>query len=162
MTRKASSATTGTPTPSIRKTGRKNMSTRSTWTTTRTWSPRHLRAAQAARLALGYARMPIVDEKAPARSPRRHGGKRRDPQPGHPPASSTARWEGPDHLRHDRGHPDAGHRTTGGPQARSSPYSSVSKEEFPDEEEALEEEHRLGNYKIIEQIYKYIPEAERG
>merc|ERR1711890_8247 len=36
---------------------------------------------------------------------------------------------------------------------------TVDRAEFPDEEEALEEEHRLGNYGVIEQIYRYIPEG---
>merc|ERR1712080_766580 len=39
---------------------------------------------------------------------------------------------------------------------------TVDRAEFPDEEEALEEEHRLGNYGVIEQIYRYIPEAREG
>merc|ERR1712071_112638 len=38
----------------------------------------------------------------------------------------------------------------------------ADKAEFEDEEELLEEDHRLGNYKLMEQIYKYIPEARQG
>merc|ERR1712233_178045 len=42
------------------------------------------------------------------------------------------------------------------------PELKADKNEFPDEEELLEEEHRLGNYEVMEQIYKYIPEARQG
>merc|ERR1712056_1891 len=42
------------------------------------------------------------------------------------------------------------------------PELKADKNEFPDDEELLEEEHRLGNYEVIEQIYKYIPEARQG
>lgn len=35
----------------------------------------------------------------------------------------------------------------------------VDRSEIPDEEEALEEEHRLGNYQALERLYKYLPEA---
>lgn len=38
----------------------------------------------------------------------------------------------------------------------------VDKAEFPDEEEALEEEHRMGNYKVLDTLYKYLPEAEQA
>jgi len=35
----------------------------------------------------------------------------------------------------------------------------VDRAEFPDDEEALDEEHRLGNYSVLETLYKYLPEA---
>merc|ERR1711972_1103608 len=42
------------------------------------------------------------------------------------------------------------------------PELKADKNEFPDDEELMEEEHRLGNYEVMEQIYKYIPEARQG
>jgi len=42
------------------------------------------------------------------------------------------------------------------------PFRTVDKAEFPDEEEALEEEHRLGNYKVLDRLYQYLPEAREA
>jgi len=42
------------------------------------------------------------------------------------------------------------------------PLLKADKNELPDEEEFLEEEHKFGNYEILERIYKYIPEARQG
>jgi len=38
----------------------------------------------------------------------------------------------------------------------------ADKQELPDEEEFLEEQHKFGNFEILEKIYKYIPEAVAG
>jgi len=38
----------------------------------------------------------------------------------------------------------------------------ADKNELPDEEEFLEEEHKFGNYEVLERMYKYIPEARQG
>merc|ERR1712025_28138 len=38
----------------------------------------------------------------------------------------------------------------------------ADKQELPDEEEFLEEQHKFGNFEILEKIYKYIPEALAG
>lgn len=42
------------------------------------------------------------------------------------------------------------------------PILKADKNELPDEEEFLEEEHKFGNYQVIEKLYKYIPEARQG
>jgi len=42
------------------------------------------------------------------------------------------------------------------------PMLKADKNELPDEEEFLEEEHKFGNYQVIEKLYKYIPEARQG
>jgi len=49
-------------------------------------------------------------------------------------------------------------------QAAGREFSSlkVDRNEFPDEEEAMEEEHRFGNFKVLEALYKYLPEAEQA
>jgi len=112
--------------------------------------------------ALGYARMPIVDEKAPS-------------EIAFDAMVTEMRSLSPDTACVFNCQMGKGRTTTGmivatlmqdivhgRAQGKEFPVLTVSKEEFPDEEEALEEEHRLGNYKIIEQIYKYIPEAREG
>ena len=33
---------------------------------------------------------------------------------------------------------------------------------MPDEEEFLEEQHKFGNYEVMEKLYKYLPEAREG
>ncbi|XP_023341623.1 paladin isoform X2 [Eurytemora carolleeae] len=38
-------------------------------------------------------------------------------------------------------------------------FRQVDRNEIPDEEEALEEEHRLGNYVVLDKLYQYLPEA---
>lgn len=43
---------------------------------------------------------------------------------------------------------------------RDYPFRQVDRNELPDEEEALEEEHRLGNYSVLDRLYKYHPEAK--
>jgi len=49
-------------------------------------------------------------------------------------------------------------------QAEGREFSSlaVDRNEIPDEEEALDEDHRLGNFKILERLYQYIPEAKQA
>jgi len=46
--------------------------------------------------------------------------------------------------------------------AQDYPFKQVDRNEVPDEEEAEEEEHRLGNYKVLEPLYQYLPEARQG
>jgi len=38
----------------------------------------------------------------------------------------------------------------------------ADKNELPDEEEFLEEEHKFGNFQVLDTLYKYIPEALQG
>ena len=41
-------------------------------------------------------------------------------------------------------------------------WLQADKNELPDEEEFLEEQHRFGNFEVIEKLYQYIPEAVEG
>jgi len=47
-------------------------------------------------------------------------------------------------------------------EGKKYPIRKADKNELPDEEEFLEEEHRLGNYSIFERLYKYLPEAREA
>lgn len=47
-------------------------------------------------------------------------------------------------------------------EGKEFPFLEVDKSQVGDEEEAMEEKHRLGNYDILDRIYKYIPEARQG
>lgn len=38
----------------------------------------------------------------------------------------------------------------------------ADKNELPDEEEFLEEQHKFGNYEVLDKLYKYLPEALQG
>jgi len=109
---------------------------------------------------LSYARMPIVDEKAPSE------------------ISFDAMVEELKGISADTAcvfncQMGKGRTTTGmivatlmadvlAGQERTYPELRADKAEFPDEEELLEEEHRLGNYQVLEELYKYIPEARQG
>jgi len=110
---------------------------------------------------LGYARMPIVDEKAPSE------------------ASFDSMVQELRHITPDTAcvfncQMGKGRTTTGmivaalmtdivhGKAAgREFPIPTVNRAEC-DEDEALEEEHKLGNYQVMEQLYRYIPEAKQG
>jgi len=111
---------------------------------------------------LSYARMPIVDEKAPSEESFDNLVK-------------ELKDLGPDTACVFNCQMGKGRTTTGMIIAtlvkdilhgqngdRNYPSLTVDRAEFPDDEEALEEEHRLGNYNVMEQIYKYIPEAKQG
>jgi len=111
---------------------------------------------------LSYARMPIVDEKAP--SEESFDNLVRELKDLDPDTACVF------NCQMGKGRTTTGmiiatlvkdilHGQSGD---RSYPPLTVDRAEFPDEEEALEEEHRLGNYNVIEQIYKYIPEAKEG
>merc|ERR1719445_1736472 len=47
-------------------------------------------------------------------------------------------------------------------EVKNFPFLKADKNELPDEEEFLEEEHKFGNYEVLEKMYKYIPEAREG
>jgi len=47
-------------------------------------------------------------------------------------------------------------------EVKDFPLLKADKNELPDEEEFLEEEHKFGNYEVMEKLYKYIPEARQG
>jgi len=109
---------------------------------------------------LNYARMPIVDEKAPTEE-----------------SFDAMVMEMKDLTPHTamvfNCQMGKGRTTTGmivatlikdilnGPE-KEYQVLSVDRNEIPDEEEAVEEEHRLGNYEVLQEIYKYIPEAKQG
>lgn len=111
---------------------------------------------------LSYARMPIVDEKAPCES-------------AFDDMVAELRDISPDTACVFNCQMGKGRTTTGMivatlmkdlvyGQAKDKvfPVLAVDRNEIPDDEEALEEEHRFGNYQIMEQIYRYIPEAKEG
>merc|ERR1719430_1030468 len=111
---------------------------------------------------LSYARMPIVDEKAPS-------------EVSFDSMVNELKDISPDTACVFNCQMGKGRTTTGmivatlmadiaqGKNATSQfPELKADKNEFPDDEEFMEEEHRLGNYEVMEQIYKYIPEARRG
>jgi len=111
---------------------------------------------------LSYARMPIVDEKAPS-------------EVSFDSMVNELKDISPDTACVFNCQMGKGRTTTGmivatlmadiaqGKNATSQfPELKADKNEFPDDEELLEEEHRLGNYEVMEQIYKYIPEARQG
>jgi len=111
---------------------------------------------------LSYARMPIVDEKAPS-------------ELSFDSMVNELKDISPDTACVFNCQMGKGRTTTGmivatlmadiaqGKNATSQfPELKADKSEFPDDEELLEEEHRLGNYEVLEQIYKYIPEARQG
>lgn len=116
---------------------------------------------KASTFELSYARMPIVDEKAPSEG-------------AFDAMVTCLRDISPDTACVFNCQMGKGRTTTGmivatlmcdvlgGKATTEFPCPTVDKAEFPDEEEALEEEHRLGNYEMLEQIYKYIPEARQG
>lgn len=116
---------------------------------------------KASSFELSYARMPIVDEKAPSEG-------------AFDAMVNCLRDITPDTACVFNCQMGKGRTTTGmiiatlmsdvlgGKATTEFPCLTVDKAEFSDEEEALEEEHRLGNYEVLEQIYKYIPEARQG
>jgi len=111
---------------------------------------------------LSYARMPIVDEKAPSE------------------ASFDAMVQelkdlSPETAMVFNCQMGKGRTTTGmivatlmrdivhgKTEGREFVAKTVDRNEIPDDEEALEEEHRLGNYQVLDQLYRYIPEAKQG
>jgi len=109
---------------------------------------------------LNYARMPIVDEKAPTEAD-------------FDAMLSQMRNTGENTACVFNCQMGKGRTTTGmivaclvrdtvfGQNAgkRYTPRQA-DKSELPDEEEFLEEEHRLGNYSIFERLYQYLPEAK--
>jgi len=110
--------------------------------------------------ALQYARMPIVDEKAPTESDFDN-------------LLNQLRATTPDTACVFNCQMGKGRTTTGmivaclvkdvvfGQNAgKEYPFKQVDRNEIPDEEEALDEEHRLGNYSVLERLYQYIPEAK--
>ena len=42
------------------------------------------------------------------------------------------------------------------------PPMMADKNELPDEEEYLEEQHKFGNYEVMDKLYQYLPEALQG
>jgi len=111
---------------------------------------------------LDYARMPIVDEKAPRECD-------------FDSMVEELRDVAPDtacvfNCQMGKGRTTTGmivacliqDNVQGNVNVKEFPFLTVDKNEIPDEEEALEEDHRLGNYGVLEKIYKYIPEARQG
>jgi len=47
-------------------------------------------------------------------------------------------------------------------EVKDFPFLKADKAEIPDEEEFLDEEHRFGNFEVLEKLYKYIPAAKQG
>jgi len=47
-------------------------------------------------------------------------------------------------------------------EGKEFPNLEVDRSQIEDEEEVLEEQHRLGNFEILERLYKYIPEAKQA
>jgi len=110
---------------------------------------------------LSYARMPIVDEKAPSEA-------------SFDAMVQELRSISPDTACVFNCQMGKGRTTTGmivaclmrdivhgQAQGRDFPIPTVNRDEC-DEDEAIEEEHRLGNYQVMEQLYRYIPEARQG
>jgi len=110
---------------------------------------------------LSYARMPIVDEKAPSEA-------------SFDAMVQELRALAPDTACVFNCQMGKGRTTTGmivaclmrdivhgQAEGREFPIPTVNRDEC-DEDEAIEEEHRLGNYQVIEQLYRYIPEARQG
>jgi len=106
-----------------------------------------------------YARTPIVDEKAPS-------------EEDFDAMLDTIRNSGNDtafvfNCQMGKGRTTAGMVVAclvkdlvfGQSSGKTFPIKQVDKNEFPDEEEFLEEEHRLGNYQILDRLYQYLPEA---
>merc|ERR1711973_903597 len=44
----------------------------------------------------------------------------------------------------------------------SYPLLQADKNELPDEEEFLDEQHRFGNFEVLDKLYQYLPEAKEG
>ena len=42
------------------------------------------------------------------------------------------------------------------------PPMMADKADLPDEEEFLEEQHKYGNYEVMDKLYQYLPEALQG
>jgi len=111
---------------------------------------------------LSYDRMPIIDEKAPTEFDFDN-------------LLNLLKMSGPNTACVFNCQMGKGRTTTGmvicclikdivhsGNHNKEFAFKQVDRNELPDEEEAEEEEHRLGNYKILENLYKYLPEARQG
>jgi len=109
---------------------------------------------------LDYARMPIVDEKAPRECDF---------------DAMLTELKGADantacvfNCQMGKGRTTTGMivacliRDVLGSNMPSYPPMQADKNELPDEEEFLDEQHRFGNFEVIEKLYQYIPEAVEG
>jgi len=111
---------------------------------------------------LSYDRLPIVDEKAPTELDFDN-------------LLNLVKMSGPATACVFNCQMGKGRTTTGmvvcclvkdvvhsGNHSKEYPFRQVDRDEIQDEEEAEEEQHRLGNYSVLESLYKYIPEAREG
>eukprot|EP00088_Acartia_fossae_P005431 TRINITY_DN12404_c0_g1_i1.p1 TRINITY_DN12404_c0_g1~~TRINITY_DN12404_c0_g1_i1.p1 ORF type:complete len:439 (-),score=124.22 TRINITY_DN12404_c0_g1_i1:160-1476(-) len=117
---------------------------------------------QGSGFVLSYDRMPIIDEKAPTEKDFDN-------------LLNLIKGSGPETACVFNCQMGKGRTTTGmvvaclvkdivhaGNHSQDYPFKQVDRNEIPDDEEAEEEEHRLGNYSVFESLYKYIPEAKAG